>query len=155
MKLSIFVLAATWLVHTTPSHGQQTRRGGAVLLSDGVLRQLRQKEPDYPDPTTRRLEILTEIWGSVGLHHPVPSALHLKWDDVLVEALRSMPQVHSDRDLVDLLNRVVFAPLNDPLVYATIRSTDSPSAAIPPVEGRWLDNSTAYVRAADDLGTAQ
>src|SRR5438105_10250306 len=99
MKLSISVLTAALLIRATPSQAQQVRRGGEVKRSEEVLRQLRQKEPDYADPATRRLEILTEIWGNVGLYHPVPSAMHLKWDDVLVEALRSMPQVHSDRDL--------------------------------------------------------
>lgn len=152
MKWSICVLTAVLLFRTTPSHGQEVGRGGEVKASEEVLRQLRQKEPDYANPATRRLEILTEIWGNVGLYHPVPSAMHLKWDDVLVEALRSMPHVHGDRDLVDLLNRVVFAPLHDPLVYATIRSTDTAFSVVPPLESRWLDSSTAYLRAADDLG---
>ncbi|MDB4869324.1 MAG: hypothetical protein JWL97_328 [Gemmatimonadales bacterium] len=152
MKRSICILTAALLFRATPSQGQQVRRGGEVKPSEEIVRELRQKEPEYADPATRRLEILTEIWGNVGLYHPVPSAMHLKWDDVLVEALRSMPQVHSDRDLVDVLNRVVFAPLHDPLVYATIRSTDSPSSVVPPLESRWLDSSTAYLRAADDLG---
>jgi hypothetical protein len=153
MNWSICILTAALLFCATPSQGQQVQAGGEVERSEEIVRQLRQKEPDYADPATRRLEILTEIWGNVGLYHPVPSAMHLKWDDVLVEALRSMPQVHSDRDLVVLLNRVVFAPLHDPLVYATIRSTDSPSSVVPPpLESRWLDSSTAYLRAADDLG---
>jgi len=111
MKLSACVLAAAWLVHATPSPGQTTRRGGAGSPSDVALGQIRKSDPLYADPATRRLEILTEIWGNVGLYHPVPSALHLKWDDVLIEALRSLPRVDSDREFVDLLNRVVFAPL--------------------------------------------
>jgi hypothetical protein len=118
-----------------------------------LLRPIRAREPDYANPTTRRLEILTEIWGTLGLYHPIPSAMHLKWDDVLVEALRWMPQVNNDRELVDLLNRVVFQALNDPLAYATIRSTESPSLTVPPINGEWLDSATVYVRAADELGT--
>ena len=152
MKCSFCILTAALLFRATPSPGQDVQRAGEAKRSDEVLGRLQQREPDYANPATRRLEILTEIWGNIGLYHPVPSAMHLKWDDVLIEALRSMPQVHSDRALVDLLNRVVFAPLHDPLVYATIRSTDSPSLAVPPIEGRWLDSSTAYIRAADDLG---
>jgi hypothetical protein len=152
MKLPIYILAAVWLAYTPIIHAQSARPGAAAR-PDGVLEQIRKREPDYADPATRRLEILTEIWGNVGLYHPVPSAMHLKWDDVLIEALRSMPQVRSDRDLVDLLNRVVFSPLNDPLVYATIRSTNSPPLVVPPIEGRWLDSTTAYIRAADKLGT--
>jgi hypothetical protein len=152
MKLPIRILAAVWLAYTPPMLAQSARASRAVAPPDGMLKQIRDREPDYADPATRRLEILTEIWGNVGLYHPVPSAMHLKWDDVLVEALRSMPRVHSDRDLVDLLNRVVFAPLNDPLAYATIRSANSPSLVVPPIEGRWLDSTTAYIRAADELG---
>jgi hypothetical protein len=151
MKLPIYILAAVWLAYTAPMHAQSPRAGAGQ--PDGMLEQIRKREPDYADPATRRLEILTEVWGNVGLYHPAPSAMHLNWDDVLIEALRSMPSVRSDRDLADLLNRVVFAPLNDPLVYATIRSTNSPPLVVPPIEGRWLDSTTAYIRAADELGT--
>jgi hypothetical protein len=152
MKLPVRLLAAVWLAYMPCAHAQSARTGRAGAPPDGILKQIRLREPDYVDPATRRLEILTETWGNVGLYHPVPSAMHLKWDEVLIEALRAMPRVRSDRDLVDLLNRVVFAPLNDPLVYATIRSANSPPLVVAPIEGRWLDSMTAYVRAADELG---
>jgi hypothetical protein len=94
--------------------------------------------------------VLTEIWGNVGLYHPVPSAERLRWDDVLVEAVRRLDSVHGDREFVDLLNRVVFAPLHDPLMYATTRAdNDSAYTFLPALQTRSLAPGVVYVSAVD------
>lgn len=87
---------------------------------DPVLTTIRSHEPDYVDAKTRRLEVLTQIWGNYGLFDPRPSAWQLKWDDQLVAALRELPRVRSEQEFADLINRAVFAPIGDPLLYAVV-----------------------------------
>lgn len=147
------LVAAGYVLGVTPLPAQQTSNSG-VQVRDGALSQLSTTQPDYANLSTRRLEVLTEIWGNVGLYHPVPAAMHLKWDDVLIDALRAMPSVRSDRDFVAMLNRVVFAPLHDPLTYAQVLSESYPAVrSSPAVEAHWLTPNTAYVSAFDPLGT--
>lgn len=151
--LSLF--AAGCMLSATSLPAQRTS-DSTLRNRDPVLSQIRATEPDYADPRTRRLEVLTEIWGNIGLYHPVPSALRLKWDDVLIAALKEMRSVHNDREFVDLLNRVVFAPLHDPLTYALVEpSTYPPARVSSAVEAHWLAANTAYVSAFDPLGTKE
>jgi len=146
------IVAAACVLAEMPARAQDARHPAAARRDDAIA-AIRATEPDYADPATRRLEVLTEVWGNIGLYHPVPSAMHLKWDDVLIAALHALPEVRSDRDLVDVLNRIVFAPLHDPLTYALVQAE-----RYPPVDNstrlaaRWLDSSTAYIMAFDQLG---
>lgn len=111
---------------------------------DATVDLVRAAEPPFADSATRRLEILTEIWGNTGLYHPAPYTRRLKWDDVLISALGEMRNVRTDRDLIDVLNRVVFAPLDDPLTFAMHRA-DAVRDLHQPVSPAWLGDSTVYI----------
>ena len=117
---------------------------------DAVVARLDIARPDYADPKTRRLEILAQIWGNIALFHPIPSAQRMRWDDVLVEAVDAVRDVRSDRDFANVLNRVVFAPLRDPLAYATTIADQRAAVTLPPALTRqWLSAGTAYVSAVN------
>jgi C-terminal processing protease CtpA/Prc len=119
-------------------------------IKDPVVARVDAARPDYADATTRRLEVLTQIWGNLGLFHPLPSAERLRWDDVLVEALGALRGVRSDREFADMLNRVVFKPLRDPLAYATTIAAERETISLPAALTRqWLSAGTAYVSAAN------
>jgi len=90
----------------TALHAQ--RRPNPAPPHDQLFARLVGSEPDYADPKTRRLEVLTEIWGNAGLYHPLPSAARLNWDHVLADAVGALRSVRTEREFADMLNRVVF-----------------------------------------------
>jgi hypothetical protein len=91
-KFLLFLLSVLIIV-PGDSVASQSRQSGP---KDPVLTAIRSHEPDYADSSTRRLEVLTEIWGNIGLYDPRPSARQLKWDDVLIAALRELPHVRGE-----------------------------------------------------------
>ncbi|HUQ98473.1 MAG TPA: S41 family peptidase [Gemmatimonadaceae bacterium] len=116
--------------------------------SDPVLQRIISVEPDFRDPRTRRLEVLAYVWGNVGLYHPAPSARRMNWDSVLVIAVRDLAAVHTEREFAALLNRDVFAPLNDPLMFATtIADNQVPPDISPQLLTRLLPSGTLYISA--------
>lgn len=143
------LVAATLLVGLVTHAATAQGRPAAVapLRRDAAVELVRAAEPPFADSATRCLEILTEIWGNTGLYHPAPYTRRLKWDDVLISALGEMRNVRTDRDLIDVLNRVVFAPLDDPLTFAMHRA-DAARESHRPVPPAWLGDSTVYIDAS-------
>ena len=117
---------------------------------NAVVARFDLARPDYADPKTRRLEVLTQIWGNIALFHPTPSAERMRWDDVLVEAVGALRDVRSDREFADMLNHIVFAPLRDPLAYATTIADQRTTPTLPtPLTRQWLSTGTAYISAVN------
>jgi C-terminal processing protease CtpA/Prc len=122
----------------------------ARSANDPLLEKVAARRPDYGDPRTRRLEVLAQIWGNLGLFHPVPSAERLHWDAVLADGVRGLDGVRTEREFADLLNRVVFAQLHDPLTYATTIADARAAVTYPTALTRqWLSSNTAYVSAVN------
>ena len=150
MKLFFRCLLLLSAAHLSVSAQTALPKTSSSSKPDPVHERLAASRPDFANPATRRLEVLAQIWGQIALHHPVPSANRLRWDDVLASAVGGLATVRTEEQFAALLNREVFAPLHDPLAYATtIAAERIPVVYSPPLAARWLAPGVAYVSAVN------
>ena len=99
-----------------------------------------------------RLEMVADLWGRLYLFHPRIVSMNLDWDTVLVEAIPKIENAATSDDLIDALNRSLFAPLDDPLTRAGRRAPVSSKATARPISARRLSLNVGYLDASDPSG---
>lgn len=140
-------LILTLILIPVPLFAQSTHSSN---VGDPLYSILRHKLLQTSESAAAQYAILGEIWGTVGLHHAIPSFRRTNWDEVLARGVAAVERAQNTQELAAAINREILAPLGDPLTYAVTLDDFVHTPSYPPaLQTHRLGAQVAYVAVTD------
>ena len=95
-----------------------------------------------------RLETLADVWGKLWLFHPNIVTSDVDWESILVRTIPEVERAQTIDQLLDVLNRSLFAPLGDPTLVAQ-KTFPFDNGDRSPLSERKLTGRVGYIDATD------